>query len=176
VYGNLNSSSSDSYAYWSRGYPVLYFFYIYLSEVYQSYEDTMATLDPQYCTEVIKASLACTANFAMMPGMVQGANLTDVGDGNSLLISWEEITDPSVTNVLIRYSTTDPTNEQPIMVSEGTSYLVQGLVTGENYNFSLCVSNLPVLRAHRYISADLQCLIPELRRILWRFLFSMLSG
>ncbi len=141
VYGNLNSSSSDSYAYWSRGYPVLYFFEMDFSEVYHSDDDTMANLDPHYCTEVIKASLACTANFAMMPGMVQGANLTDVGDGNSLLISWEEITDPSVTNVLIRYSTTDPTNEQPIMVSEGTSYLVQGLVTGENYNFSLCVSN-----------------------------------
>lgn len=63
-YGALNSSQSDSWSYWQKGFPVIYFFEADFSPYYHSPDDLVANTDPAYCAEVIRASLACALAFA----------------------------------------------------------------------------------------------------------------
>jgi hypothetical protein len=139
IYGSVNSHSSDSYAYWSRGYPVIYFFETDFSPVYHSDQDIVANIDPDYCAEVIKASLASSVSFANMPGAVQDLTLVDPGAGNSLQLSWQMADDPEVNHVNIYYSTGDPILSDPIAVSGQNHYLVTDLSEGQTYNFAVSV-------------------------------------
>jgi hypothetical protein len=133
-FGNLNSSSSDSFSYWSRGYPVIYFYEQDFSPVYHSNEDVVANLNPAYCAEVIKGSLVSTVSFANMPKVVSGLEVRDYGDGNSLLVSWQEPLDSDIDHVMLHVSTGDPEQSEAIAVYDADSYVVTGLVEGQMYN------------------------------------------
>jgi hypothetical protein len=61
VFGSANSASSDSYPFWQKGYPVIYFFEYEFCPYYHSDLDITANLNPTYCAEVIRASIASTA-------------------------------------------------------------------------------------------------------------------
>lgn len=137
VYGSANSHSSDSYAYWSRGFPVIYFFELDFSPVYHSDADVFSNLDPAYCAEVIKGSLACSVSFSNMPAAVENLSLSDPGEGNSLQLSWQGVTDPDIEQINVYYSTGDPTMEEPIPVYGADSYTVQGLIENQLYNFAV---------------------------------------
>jgi hypothetical protein len=137
VYGSMNSGSSDSYAYWSRGYPVIYFFELDFSQVYHSDNDTVANIDPGYCAEVIRGSLACAVSFANMPGAIENLSLTDIGDGNALRLSWQTTTDPDVNHVKVYMSTGDPATAEPVAVYDANWYLADGLIQGQTYNFAV---------------------------------------
>lgn len=139
IYGALNSHSSDSYAYWSRGYPVIYFFETDFSPVYHSDDDLVANLDPLYCAEVIKASLASAASFSNMPQGVQELLVQDPGAGNSLYLSWQVAADPDVDHVNVYYSPGDPTQSVPIPVFNQNYLLVTDLSEGQVYNFAVSV-------------------------------------
>lgn len=67
-YGPYNMGGSDMIPFWQKGYRVLFFHEAEFSPVYHSSEDLVANLDPDYCAEVIKASLACAVFFADIPG------------------------------------------------------------------------------------------------------------
>ncbi len=136
-FGSMNSHSSDSYSYWSRGIPVIYFFEEEFSPVYHSDEDTFANLNPAYCAEVIKGSLACSVSFANMPAVVSHLDVRDHGDGSSLLITWQEPADPDIDHVLVFIGTGDPTQNEPIAVYDNNSYLATGLAEGQLYNIAV---------------------------------------
>ncbi len=58
VDGNKNSSGSDSYSFYSVGYPAVYFFEKIFSPWYHSPYDVIANCNIPYCAEVIRASVA----------------------------------------------------------------------------------------------------------------------
>lgn len=136
VYGNMNSGSSDSYAYWSRGYPVIYFFELDFSPVYHSDNDVIANIDPVYCAEVIRGSLACAVSFANMPGAVENLVLQDTGNGSTMKLSWQTLVDPGIDHVRVYVSTGDPASANPITVYNANWYLADGLTEGQTYNFA----------------------------------------
>lgn len=67
-FGPYNYGGSDQITFWQNGFNTLFFNEAEFSPVYHSPEDVVANLDPDYCAEVIKASLACTVFFADIPG------------------------------------------------------------------------------------------------------------
>ncbi len=67
-YGTVNSGGTDSYPFWAQGFDALFFHEAEFSPVYHSSDDTVANLDPDYCAEVVRASLACAVFFADIPG------------------------------------------------------------------------------------------------------------
>lgn len=67
-FGPYNYGGSDQITFWQKGFNTLFFNEAEFSPVYHSPEDVVANLDPDYCAEVIKASLACTVFFADIPG------------------------------------------------------------------------------------------------------------
>ena len=141
IYGIANSHSSDSYSYWNRGYPVIYFFETDFSPYYHSDADLVANIDHVYCAEVIRASLASTVSFANMPGAVQNLVVEDVGDGSSLRISWDMPADPEADHVRVYYGTGDPTLNDPVLVYDQSFHVISGLSEGVTYNVAVSVAD-----------------------------------
>ena len=92
VYGSMNSSSSDSFPFWQKGYPVVYFFEYTFTPYYHTPQDLVVSLNPAYCTEVIKASVATATAFSQLPTAPTNAQLDDPGSGTELLLSWDAYT------------------------------------------------------------------------------------
>ncbi len=91
-YGTLNSAQSDSHPFWQRGFNVLYFFEAEFSPWYHSAQDIVANLNPNYCAEAIRASLACAAAFADHPAVpLAPENVQITLAGNSLSLSWNAV-------------------------------------------------------------------------------------
>ena len=103
--GNMNSGSSDSHPFWQRGYNVVYFFEAEFCPYYHSSNDIVANIDPIYAAEVIKASTAVAATFADMPSAPSYLSVFDAGDGETLVIDWPNVNDPSVTHYRLYYGT-----------------------------------------------------------------------
>lgn len=136
IYGTLNSSSSDSHPFWLRGYPVVYFFETFFSPVYHSDQDLVANLNPNYCAEIIKASLSIAVSYADMPSPPTNVSVRDAGTGNSLRITWNQTADPSIHHYNLYYSTQAGNFSDPMIVGGG-SYDLDGLNTGTTYYIAL---------------------------------------
>lgn len=135
-YGSMNSGSSDSHPFWQNGYHVIYFFEDDFSPVYHSAQDLVVNLNPAYCAEVIKASVACAASFADMPSAPVGLTAQDWGDGSTVLLSWEDLGDPLISSYNVYHSTVFGSWGTPVATS--ANYLaVQGLTQGQLYHFAV---------------------------------------
>lgn len=135
-FGYMNSGSSDSFPYWTRGYNVIYFFESEFSPVYHSVNDLVANLNPDYCAEVIKASVACAASFADMPAAPSGLTAYDRGDGSSILLMWESVQSDILDHYRVYHSALleDWSEAQH---AEQNSAVITGLEEGKSYNFAV---------------------------------------
>jgi len=73
VDGNKNSGGSDSYSFYSVGYPAVYFFEKTFSPWYHSTSDIIANCNIPYCAEIIRASVA-TLLYTDIAGPVTGVD------------------------------------------------------------------------------------------------------
>ncbi|MDY0299097.1 MAG: M20/M25/M40 family metallo-hydrolase [Candidatus Cloacimonadaceae bacterium] len=160
TYGSLNSHSSDSYSYWSRGYPVIYFFEQEFSPVYHSDQDIIDFIDPVYCAEVIKASIASSVSFANMPASVTDLAIHDNGDGSSLLISWQIPQDPEIDHVLVFIGTDDPEQSEAIAVYDANSYLATELQEAQTYNIAICTVDALGNQSYREYGSGIPYSVP----------------
>ena len=132
VYGSMNSSGSDSYPFWQHGFKVIYFFENTFTPNYHSVLDLVANLNPVYCAEVIRASVACAVGFANMPSAPVNLTVADVGNGNQLQVNWQAPPDQAVDhyNVYMGFNPTEMGT--PVQVTS-TSYTMSGLTEGVLY-------------------------------------------
>ncbi|HNQ43749.1 MAG TPA: fibronectin type III domain-containing protein, partial [Candidatus Cloacimonadota bacterium] len=135
-YGSMNSGSSDSHPFWQRGYPVIYYFELDFCPYYHSDLDITANIDPVYCAEVIRASLATTVSYSRMPSAPYNAQAQDTGDGNSLQVSWTSVFDPDYDYNMLYYGTS-PENLNSSVVAIGNSHTLNNLTTGQTYYLKL---------------------------------------
>ena len=147
-YGSANSGSSDSHPFWQHGFNVIYFFESDFSPVYHTSLDVIANLDPVYCTEVIKASVACSASFADMPAAPIEFSVRDTGTGTSILAEWIGYTDPSIDHYNVYHSATFGNWGTPA-TTEGNAYSFTGLTEGQLYHFA--VSTVDIFGNESYL-------------------------
>ena len=157
VYGSTNSSSSDSHPFWQLGYPVIYFFEYDFCPWYHSDLDIVANINPAYCTEVIKASVASAAGVAQMPASPPYLQVQDSGTGSSLLASWGSPADPDVVGYNVYYGANGSGLTGPVFVqgnsleinslSEGIEYQVRVASVDANQNESYRLSALGTPRS-----------------------------
>lgn len=90
----FNCSRSDSYPYWQKGYNIIYFFETDMdSSIYHTTYDTVANLEIDYCTEVIKGAVACAAIFADMEeysGVPEATPASSISP-ESFTANWEAV-------------------------------------------------------------------------------------
>lgn len=139
ILGDSNSRSSDSYSYWRRGYPTLFYFERDFSQVYHSDNDTVANLDPLYCAEVIRGSLATAACFANTPPLINQLIVRDTGDGSSLQISWQA-PERGIAGFKIYHAPKDDNPlESEAMFTTQSPYTLSGLQSGIEYRIGVSV-------------------------------------
>lgn len=141
TYGSMNSPSSDSHSFWTRGYPVTYFFEQIFCPYYHSDLDITTYVNADYCAEVIRASTALAATYSLMVTAPSNLVVADAGNGNSLLVSWENSLDPAVVQYHLYYNTTGSNFQNPVVISPGaganSSYLIQNLQSGTTYHIAI---------------------------------------
>lgn len=130
VYGSMNLSASDSYSFWQRGFPVIYYFEYNFSQVYHSNNDVIANLNPDYCAKVIRASTAVAASYANMPSPPSGLQAIDLGTGNGIQVNWNAVTDPSFMCYNV-YWGTEPGVYPNSQHTSSTVYPIYGLSEGQ---------------------------------------------
>jgi len=158
--GNMNSGSSDSHPFWQRGYNVIYFFEADFCPWYHSSDDIVANIDPDYAAEVIKASTAVAATFADMPSAPNYLSVFDAGDGQSLVINWAPVNDPTVTGFRIYYGSQLSDLQGPVNVT-GTSYILNGLPQGQVCYVAISTVDSFGNESYRIYSSGVPLVIPQ---------------
>ena len=136
--GSLNSSGSDSYSFWERGFPSVYFEETNFSPFYHSPADTIGNYNMEYCAEVIKASCATLLLNIVMPTMIQNYKLVDAGTGNSLLLTYSPNNSPDFYNYKIHIGT-DSGVYDTVLTTTDTIFTVAGLTEGNLYYIGVSV-------------------------------------
>jgi hypothetical protein len=136
--GNLNSAGSDSYSFWERGFPSVYFEENNFSPYYHSPADTIGNYSMEYCAEVIKSSCATLLLNIVMPSTVQNYKLVDAGTGSSLLLSWSPNASPDFSNYKI-YLGIQSGAYDTVFTTTDTIFTVGGLIEGNLYYVGLSV-------------------------------------
>jgi len=136
--GSLNSSGSDSYSFWERGFPSVYFEETNFSPFYHSPADTIGNYSMEYCAEVIKASCATLLLNIAMPSMIQNYKLVDAGTGNSLLLTYSPNNSPDFYNYNIHIGTESSVYDT-VLTTTDTIFTVTGLTEGNLYYIGVSV-------------------------------------
>ncbi len=158
--GPLNASSSDSHPFWQRGFPAIWFFEAEFSPHYHSPQDIVANINPHYCAEVIRASLATTARLAGLPYVPQNVTVTDAGNGTSLLVQWDEPNDPFVVEYNVYSRSVGGSFGDPVTVN-GTQYMLTGLTNGQAYEVGVSSVSVDDFESFLTLSAGTPGVIPR---------------
>jgi hypothetical protein len=136
--GSLNSAGSDSYSFWERGFPSVYFEETNFSPFYHSPADTIGNYNMEYCAEVIKSSCATLLLNIVMPTMIQNYNLIDAGTGSSLLLTFSPNASPDFYAYKI-YVGNQSGVYDTVLTTTDTVFTVGGLTEGNLYYVGVSV-------------------------------------
>ena len=136
--GSLNSAGSDSYSFWERGFPSVYFEETNFSPYYHSPADTIGNYNMEYCAEVIKSSCATLLLNIVMPTMVQNYKLVDAGTGHSLLMMWSPNQSPDLDSYKI-YLGNESGIYDTVFTTTDTVFTINNLIEGNLYYVGISV-------------------------------------
>jgi len=159
VYGSLNLSASDSYSFWERGFPVIYYFEYNFSQVYHSNNDVVANLNPDYCAKVIRASTAVAASYANMPSAPQNFVALDSGTGTGISLSWNAVNDPAMDHYKVYWGSEEGTYPFSQTVT-GTSFNISGLQENQTCYAALSTVDTSGNESYRVFATATPRLIP----------------
>ncbi len=132
--GSGNSSGSDSYSFWQKGYNAVYFEEHDFSPFYHSPQDIISNNNMYFCSEVIKSSGALLMTSNKMPSSVNNFRLYDTGNGHFILANWNRNTETDLSHYKIYYGQLSYTDWE-----ETTDTLLYIFVptSGVNYNIAI---------------------------------------
>ena len=141
VYQGMGNGSDDmSFA--DRGYPALMLiadYYAGFNPYYHTTDETIDKLNPLLYTAVTKASLAVTAIVGLYPGPVDSVKCRDIGDGSSLLLSWQPSPEGDVAGYKIYRGMSSGYYSDTVWVAGQPSFsdTVNGLYPDSTYYFAV---------------------------------------
>jgi hypothetical protein len=143
--GSTNSSGSDSYSFWQKGYNAIYFEENEFSPYYHSPQDIISNYDMEYCSRVIKASGALLIAVNKMPTQVTGLKLYDPGTGYHILAQWNPNGDADFSHFRVEWSSMwfddfEETTDTSLVLSvpsAGINYWVSVFAVDSNGNKSM---------------------------------------
>ena len=136
--GSLNSAGSDSYSFWERGFPAVYFEETNFSPYYHSPADTIGNYNMEYCAEVIKSSCATLLLNVVMPTRVQNYELVDAGTGHSLRLMWSPNQSPDLDSYKI-YLGNESGVYDTVFSTIDTVFTIDNLIEGNLYYVGISV-------------------------------------
>jgi len=141
--GSPNSGGSDSYPFWSYGYPAVYFEENVFSPVYHTESDVISNCNIDYCAEIIKASCATLLSALSMPAKVDQFNIVDLGDGKSLELEWTKSDEADVAGYKIYIGRNSGVYDSSKTVpSTSVNYTLRNLTEKNRYFLGLAVYDI----------------------------------
>lgn len=136
VTNSYNSPSSDSYPFWIRGYPPIFFIETEFNPYYHSPDDLFIHLNMDYAVETVRATAAIAALVNALPDMPEDFIVVDAGSGHELILEWSPVVSADIDYYEISvglssgdYSTSYTTGD--------TSFVLSGLEEGVTYYIGL---------------------------------------
>ena len=124
---------SDSWAYHSAGIPAVFFAEYEFSPYYHSSNDLLINCNTQYAEQFIKLIASVTMSVSDMPDKPDNYTLIDMGDGQALKASWDNISIDGISyrltvkNMISNQITEFETLEDTLIINnltEGTEYQI----------------------------------------------------
>jgi hypothetical protein len=125
-------SSSDSWSFYQQGYKSLFCIEHDFSPYYHSPNDLLTYLDIPYATKIVKAGLATLLTIDQIPSSVPNVEVTDIGNGTSLLVEWDSIGIKDFQTYRI-YLGRNPGVYDTSYTQTGLTRTITGLTTGVRY-------------------------------------------
>ncbi|NLO12211.1 MAG: M20/M25/M40 family metallo-hydrolase, partial [Candidatus Cloacimonetes bacterium] len=136
VDGVQDTALGDSQYFWWNGFPTIYIQELHLNPHMHTVEDTIDKLNPQYCSQMVKAIMASLAGYSLMPAMPREMKVLDAGNGNALVVEWADSHDDSITQYKVCHSNIDGSILGEEIV-EGFSHTISDLAQDEEYTVKL---------------------------------------
>jgi len=140
IHGHMSgtANNSDHYYFTQYGYDVMYPEEYIFSSVYHSAHDSTSFINFDYCTRVIKASLASVYSVAMAPLPIENAIVRDGGDGQSLQVEWSAALPGEVNHYVVYYDAEpDEPLDSAVIAFGDTSIALTGLTQDRQYHVSV---------------------------------------
>ena len=129
-----SASNSDHYPFTQYGYDVLYAAEHEFSNVYHTPRDSTTRINFDYCTRMIKATLASAYTINLSPLPVRISSVRDGGDGQSLQVNWYADDPGNIVSYHVYYRPEPGGILDSITVGAGeTSAFLTGLTEGQQY-------------------------------------------
>ncbi|MEW6412732.1 MAG: M20/M25/M40 family metallo-hydrolase [Candidatus Zixiibacteriota bacterium] len=131
------SARSDHYAFQQNGYDVCFCIEEDFSNYYHSERDSIQYISFDYMTRMVKASLATVYGASQGPEPTTIKSLVQVGDGQSVVVSWEPIECYNLDHYRVGYYRTDGQdgNQYVDIIPGNFSATVDGLTEGVEHAF-----------------------------------------
>ncbi|KUG25627.1 hypothetical protein ASZ90_004547 [hydrocarbon metagenome] len=136
--GQSNSSGSDSYSFWSRGFDAVYFEENDFSSYYHTAEDLIENHDMEFCTEVIKGSVATLISVSLIPAVISNFEIFDAGDGETIVLNWNPSSESNFDHYKV-YLGTSEGNYSNAYETTNSNYVITGLSEGVVYYIGVSV-------------------------------------
>lgn len=136
--GQLNSSGSDSYSFWSRGFDAVYFEEYDFSSYYHTDQDLIQNHDMEFCTEVIKGSVATLISVSLIPAVVSNFEIYDAGDGETIVLNWDLSSESNLDYYKV-YIGTSEGNYSSVYETNNNTYEITSLTEGVVYYLGVSV-------------------------------------
>lgn len=157
ISGQLSGTSgrSDHSSFAQVGYDVTFVHEYNFSSVYHQSRDSTTYINFDYMKKLVGASLATVYVVNDLPPPVRISSVEDVGDGQSLRISWNPIDPEVITHYyLYQQPAGDPQPESLLVSSDSSSFVMSGLTEGIKYFYYLIAYDIDGGRSFSYDIAD----------------------
>lgn len=135
----INSSGSDSWSYWNKGYPALYLQEMDYSPYYHTSEDLFEHLNIQYAKKLIQIDASLLMKLSVIPSMPEDYQLFDPGSGKEILVTWKEISD--LGSVSYQFQVKDLNTEETFhFTAMHSPFVLSGLRDNSEYSVSMYAS------------------------------------
>jgi aminopeptidase YwaD len=144
ITGDLSGyTASDHTPFMDNGYDVTFVQEKNFSTHYHQPSDSTTYINFEYMTRMIKASLATVYTINFLPPPVRLISVLDVGDGQSLQVTWEPGDPGMVDHYLLCYGPVSEAPSDTIFVpSDSIGYVVSGLQEGLEYFFHIVPTDI----------------------------------
>jgi len=126
----------DDQAFHAAGYQTLFFMEDDFNPYYHSPEETTDKINMEYCAEIIKINAAVLLKVADMPDKVKDFTAEDIGDGNSVKLSWVENIESDIIGYKVSVGIDSSVYDTTYFISD-TVAIVSGLQEGTVYYFGI---------------------------------------
>jgi len=128
-------ANSDSWAYHNQGIPAIFFSENEFSPYYHTSNDLLEYCNMPYAEQFIRLISSVVMRVSDMPNMPENYNLTDMGNGTSLIAQWDALDAEDVIYRLVVEDLSDGTEVE--FNTNENNYEISELTTGNYYKVTL---------------------------------------